>query len=282
MNRYFDFFTRAGHSIASYEDRLGSSAKESEQNEESKFQTLFSDAFGHHVHFNLDVPAILKIERNNARRFISKDSLSSYFLDKLYNPPNIYLSGNLKKRESDLRSFGHFTASISQNPVTKENPEGDTEGSNLFTFLVGEIGTGKTLLLCKVIREIKKREFEAYEDPSVSRQLLVPVYFDFEYEMKGEGGSLLDIDDDFYGKVARAIDRSIQQISYARNNADESARLVLSPLAPKISQLISFIQRLHNAGIRLLLILDNTDGYHYHYSKYSFFPEYYRQQQESV
>ena len=202
MNRYFDYFTRAGHSIATYEDRLGSSAKESEQNEESKFQTLFSDAFWHHVHFNLDVPAILKIERNNARRFISKDSLSSYFLDKLYKPPRIYLSGNLKKRESDLRSFAHFIASITQSPVTKENPQGDAEGSNLFTFLVGDIGTGKTLLLCKAIREIKKKEFEAYEDPADTRQLLVPVYFDFEYEMKGEGGQLLDIDDEFYGKVA--------------------------------------------------------------------------------
>ncbi len=192
MNRYFDYFIRADHSISSYEDRLGSSAKESEQNEESKYQTLFSDAFGHHVQFNLDTPPILRIERNNARRFISNDSLSSYFLDKLYNPPKIYLSGNIRKRESDIRSFGHFLASISQSPVTKENPEGDSEGSNLFTFLVGDIGTGKTLLLCKAIREIKKKELNAYENPVETRQLLVPVYFDFEYEMKGEGGQLLD------------------------------------------------------------------------------------------
>ncbi len=280
---YFEHFTRPDqhYSTTSYENRLVASAKESEHNESSKYQNLFSDAFGHHVQFNLDVPAVIKLQLDNTRRFITNDSLTSYFLDVLYKPPKIYLSQNTQPKEADSRSFAYFVSSISDSPRTRTSPDGDTEGSNSLSFLVGDIGTGKTLLLCKAVREIKRAERLRSADAPTD-QLLLPVYFDFETEMKGDGGQLLNIDDEFYGRLAHAIVRGVEQTEYARTRAAHMRDLDASVHPSKLARLIAIVRTLHTQGVRLLLVLDNLDGYHYHYSKYAFFAEYHRQQIDSI
>jgi hypothetical protein len=281
--KFFDHFTRPDqhYSTTSYENRLVAETEETEHNESSKYQTLFADSFGHHVQFNLDTPPDITLQLENTRRFITNDSLTSFFLDKLYQPPNIYLSQNTHPRPADKRSFDYFLRSISDSPRTRLTSDGDTEGSNLITFLVGDVGTGKTLLLCKAIRDLKKRERERSVDEKVD-QLLLPVYFDFETEMKGNGGQLIDIDDGFYGKLASAIVRSVEQTHYARIRATNISVAANATSVTKLTLLISLVRFLHKNNLRILLILDNLDGYHYHYSKYAFFPEYHRQQVNSI
>jgi hypothetical protein len=280
---YFDYFTRPNqhYSVASYRNRLVAETEETEFNESAKYQTLFADSFGHHVQFNLDTPPTITLQLNNITRFITSDSLTSYFLDNLYTPPNIYLSQNTKLRPADKRTFKFFLDRISDTPVTRVNVDGDTEGSNLMTFLVGDVGTGKTLLLCKAVRELKRRERESIAKGEHGA-LLLPVYFDFEIEMRGDGGQLLDIDDAFYGKIVSSIFRSIEQTHYI------FSRLGARPLVPEseyptnVARLISLVRQLHKSNLRILLILDNLDGYHYHYSKYTFFPQYHRQLVDSI
>ncbi len=280
---YFDHFTRPKqhHSKSNYENQLEASIEETEDNEASKYQTLFADAFGHHVQHNFDAESTIKLQFNNKRRFISNDSLTSYFLNELYTPPNIFNSQNYKPEPNSKRTFNFFLDCISDSPITKNGNNIDTQGSNQISFLIGNVGTGKTLLLSKAIQELRKREnlkvFKNIDDPVV-----LPVYFDFEKEMRIDKNKLLDIDDSFYGKLEAAILATIATVGYARNKITSTSSFYDKPDISKLAKLIERLRILHKDGIRILLVLDNLDGYHYHYSKYAFFGEYYEQQRDSI
>lgn len=280
---YFDFFTRPQHHFSTirYGNRLVAEAPEEEGEITAKYQSLFSDAFGHHVQFNLDVPAEICIQLNNKRRFVENDSLSSYFLDKLYTPPVIFQSQNTNPREADKRSFNYFLQSISDSPVTRKSPDGDTEGSNLVSFLVGDIGAGKTLLLCKAIRDLKRKHREVASSNPTSTVLL-PVYFDFENEMRSNEGKLLDVDDKFFGRLCTAITRSVTLNNYARDKITVPFPAADVPFPDCLTRLITVVRQLMRDGVRLMLVLDNLDGYHYHYSKYAFFPQHHKAQLSSI
>lgn len=119
-------------------------------------------------------------------------------------------------------------------------------------------------------------------DKNNSAVLILPVYFNFEKEMMGGGGRLLDIDDEFYEKICKLI---LQQLNllYLFSSRRAMINKVASDEYPNyMIKLISIIKELHKNRIRLLLILDNIDGYHYYYDKYTFFPEYGIEQANSI
>jgi hypothetical protein len=287
---YSAYFKRPNqeYSTEIYGNRLRADVAESESNESLKYQTLFAECFGHHVQFNLDIPPELTVVHNSNRRLVELDGLTSYFLEKLYVPPVLFESENFPPPVETKRNYSYFLHHILENPSTKKVTNGGTEGSNLITHLIGEIGTGKTLLLCKTIRDIVKEQTErnlqghsspvSYKDP-----LVLPVYFDFETQMKSgaSDGKLKDINDDFYRALFTSIVNTISQTPYTKSLVD-GATVYSFQASSAQTALIDLIQHIRSIGIRLIILFDNMDGYHYIYSKYAFFIEYYKEQLDSI
>jgi hypothetical protein len=281
---FLEHFVRPGSAQMrneTYRNRLVAPTPQSDFNESAKYQTLFADAFGHHEAHNLDTPADLELQFSSVRRVITNDSLSSYFLDKLYRPPKIYLTGNTPVNAVDERTFGFFLQSISEDPRTRSDRAADAEGSNLLSLLIGDVGTGKSLLLCKAIRELKREERAKATDPN-NKRVLLPVYYSFEKHMNGDGRRLRDIDDTFYKTLADAISTTVAQTSYVQRRLSHPQSTGSPSETTGAVQFVELVRRLSMSDVRLLLVLDNLDGYHYHYSNYAFFPKYHQAQLASV
>ena len=287
---FFDFFARPNQDnpTTPYENMLRAPANQADGGDVDKYQTLFAEAFGHHVQFYLNTPPELKIATNSTKRLIESDGLTTYFLEKIYKPPAFYETSNYPPDGDDLRSYDYFLQRILENPDTSGHGGGASEGSNLVTFLIGDVGAGKTLLLCKVFRDILRSQANALRaaecDPnSQSSSCVVPVYFDFETKMKSgaSGGQLKDIDETFYKELFAEIESSLRRAQYAVKRVDFLYLQTIAAFAPRTS-LEELIKYLHTHGIRLILFFDNIDGYHYYYSKYTFFARFYAEQVESI
>ncbi len=244
-----------------------------------KYQNLFSDAFDHHVLPYLDGPAELKVLADDSSRFLTADSLNSYFLDKLYNLPNIYYGSNSSVTKEDQIEYADFVRRISDDPVTSNQAESEMHGSNRVSFLLGEIGTGKTLLLCKVIRDmiLTQRAAQNSEIP-----LLVPVYFNFDKAMVDGSGPPLDIDPHFYSRLGAAILAALDKFTMFRDKTQSLVAAANIQYPNDEVRLNAVIRTAHKCGLRLLLILDNIDRYHFYFSKYTFFEKGRQKQLESL
>lgn len=276
---YGDFFIRPGEycDTTYYTDKLEATAPQGEKVAVEKFQNLFADCFGHHVAQNLEAPPHLTVQSNDSKRFVTADSITSYFIENLYKVPGIYATANVKINEETNIDYDAFLARICDSPVTTQLNSADSMGSNRISFLVGDIGSGKSLLLSKVTRDIlrMRKKLDAQE-------LLVPVYFDFESAMKAEGGRLLDVDEGFFRKLESAIVNQIKHFDDFSHRTPDLDNLACTDSSNYESSIISTIKYIYKCGLRLIIILDNVDGYHYHYDKYTFFQAIHEKQADSI
>jgi len=276
--RFFDLFVRVEQFVkySYYGDIIEPIVK----NENAKkVKTLFSDAFSHHVKVYSDASAELQFLPDDDRRYVSNDSLTAYFVEKLYEMPNIYESSNVEFSDECKVSYLRFIRSIVDTPITKKNDSVDFIGSNRNVFIIGDVGSGKTLLLSKTIRDIVS---EQKRDALKMDFLLVPVYFDFETRMKGYNDKLLDVDDFFIDKLIGGVVEVIQKFEVYKGRLGSIKEWEENNSEKGGAKFISLVKFLFKRGLRLLIILDNVDGYHYYYSKYVFFDKYYKDQVESV
>jgi hypothetical protein len=275
---FFDFFSRPEQvRLELYQDQLG--AHVSNSPDAKKYQNLFCDVFGHHVLTYLDTPSEIQIQLNDQRRFVSSDSLTSYFLDHLYKRPLIYENPNSDFADFDPIPYDDFFRSVTDTPITGDGRASRALGSNRLSYVVGEIGTGKSLFLTKLIRDvlIQQKHLDAGTDTK-----LVPIYFDFEVEMKGSNGQLLDIDDSWFAKLSNSLLKAITDLPLPE---EELNSVIARPPRDGSShelEFINLVRAAYDAGLRILLVLDNIDGYHYYYSKYTFFDSSRRRQIQSV
>lgn len=274
---FFSFFGRPDHVITDlYHDQLGASIGGNEL--ATKYQNLFSDAFGHHIQIAFETPPAIQVQAQDYRRVVTADSLTAYFLDNLYRVPTLYESPNGTHSAADIISYDLFLRSISGTAVTRTTGTSDTIGSNRFSFIIGDIGTGKTLLVSKIIRDILTQQRDAPEQD----YLTVPIYFDFENEMRSDSGQLLPIRDEFFDRLGRSLLRTAQGSSLFKHRAEPLTTLWNDHYGTHEAKFVTLVQTAHRVGLRPLLILDNIDGYHYYYSKYTFFERYRQQQIDSV
>lgn len=107
---FFEYFNRPCQhcDIDRYSDRLGDTLRRGRDNIGGKLQTLFSDAFDHHVEFNLDTPPDIQFLYNDSRRIVSADSMTSYFIDEIYVPPLIFEQTNSRLNKDNVVPFDDF------------------------------------------------------------------------------------------------------------------------------------------------------------------------------
>ena len=236
------------------------------------FYELYRDSFQHHVVAHL-LTGGEKLERTNdpaSKRLFQIDKITAYFLTTVYKPSGISRTENAAQLDTLRRAVEDYQTGFFQrvtgSPISDEFERTGLPGSNRINFLVGEIGVGKSLLATKVCHDARLLPL----DDRNTR--LLAVYVDFESIIKQNNGEFHDIGEDFYRQLLELI-----LTECSREAAiTESIPLVIEPDLPAIQQIRSLAIRLLKLSIpiRLLLVIDNVDRYHFFYSKYIFFEQY--------
>jgi hypothetical protein len=279
---FFDFFGRPEQVVRRlYTDELAAPIEGNKTIR--RYQNLFCDAFGHHIEVNFDAVPEIQIQPDDPRRFITKDSLTAYFLDTLYQPPAIYETPNGSYSVRDSIPYPEFCRSISAPAATCADDRSDAIGTNRFSFIIGDVGTGKTLLVSKVLRDIIKQQRDAQNSSSeIQTDFTLPVYFDFESHMKSGSGELLPIDDTFFDKLSGVLLATVQHSSLFRAKQSALSEVETKSHGTAEAKFIDLVRTAHRVGLHPLLVLDNIDGYDYFYSKYTFFEQYRERQVSSI
>lgn len=232
-----------------------------------KAKNLFQDCLSNHVDF--DNPSIDKLEYNytlDSTRYIPRDILSAYFINKIYNPPEI-----LKYENNESIDYKIFIKNLTENSYVKNENIKYSLGSNRLRFIVGDVGEGKSALIKKSISTI------CNEKKTLNKEYtIISIYFNFE-DLYNYGSRPASLKDDFYTKLYQEIQEKtedyidISDIT-STSNIEHFPELVLKRL----------FKHLMDNKVQLIIFLDNIDFYHYYFAKYSYFDEYYKNQDEMI
>jgi len=107
-NSFYDYFVRVDQKVRhqNYNDMMIYCAVDEIG---KKYQNLFSDTFSHHVSVYADTAPDLQTLVNDERRFVSEDSLTGFFIEKLYEVPNIYENPNVEYDEDSVVTYDFFS-----------------------------------------------------------------------------------------------------------------------------------------------------------------------------
>lgn len=264
---YEDYFTRIEDIVGFNESAYNT--KITGKYDCDKAKNLFHDCFSNHVDF--DNPFVDKLEYNysqNSTRYIKRDSLSAYFINTIYKVPNIY-----EKSTGNLIDLNDFLKVITEESYSDDCQENYDLGSNRLRFIVGDVGEGKSALVKKTISKIctNKNSFDSnYE--------IFSIYINFEeFYNFGSKPKHLQVEDDFYKVfyrlVIEKIDKRIDLSEiYCGQNIHEEPILSIKRVLNKLKEV----------GFRFIIFLDNLDFYHYYTAKYSYFNQYFINQDEDI
>lgn len=264
---YRDYFTRSEDNkdfdISLYKSKITSSIADQRK------ANLFKDCFSNHVDFICQNVTKLEFNIDSKSRYITRDNLSSYFINNIYKIPDI-----TKFSTGEKCDFEEFLIEFIENSfASKKESNKFNLGSNRLRFIVGKVGEGKSAFIKKIISVIKqkKRDFDSeYE--------LLPIYinledrFNYGFEPKPLKGEFLP---ELYNKIYEEARNCENEIDFKELNG-------INPINQSILALKLIISELKAQKVRLLIFIDNLDFYHYYYARYSFFPKYNKQQERAI
>lgn len=254
--------------------------------DENLFGQLYADCFTHHNEVRYAPNDVEKFHfQNDPRRMVRKNNLTAYFQNRfdrveqdVYKTPKIYESPNSVEDESELgepASFAYLyncVTAIPFDPLATFHP---TLGENRVTFLIGEVGIGKTFIVSRIAQTIMRNNIDE------SGYMMIPVYVCLENFVVSHG----NVEDSpefvrlFLLHYFDLIKKAVQLYS------EEAASPVTSPVIDKdsTSELIAgvisnYLKDLANKSkvpIRIVSFIDNLDVLHYQNSRYVFFPDEY-------
>ena len=287
--KYGDYFSRLtdiGVNNSDYVNRI----REPGGRDCKRWNMLFGECFAHHVSPHIP-PADHSVNINidvRGDRWIPKDQLTSTFIHKYYKPPAVYQTSEpnieqlIKSGEIEPIEFQKFSESISVNPITNEHESGFRAGSNRVSFLLGDIGKGKSVFATKLYNHMRSELLQKVNSTeSIEDWILVPVYMDIGNEyVDSHSGEIKDIGEEIYWKLFVAIADSFlhSPLLKSRSKFSEFERSSISDR----SDLIELLAHLARNKIRLIIIVDNLDQYHFQYKKWAFIDEYAITQDRSV
>ena len=245
-----------------------------------KLRNLFRDCFSSHVipSFSAKQNEIIKSEQ--ADRFANSDNISNFFLkNAYYQMPKISqsMTSNEEEIEEDLLSYEDFKKIISTNPINPTNDQNNNElGTNKVSYLVGNVGEGKSTFISKLHQDFENNMREKLNDTTNGEYVLVPILVDFEVSHKKVNGYLEDIDDKFWAKFYETISTKLCDNKILCELAQTDKWIVTPtinghPHSALISHIRNLIHHLAMRNIRLIVIFDNLDGFYFRYTKYSLF-----------
>ncbi len=264
-----------------------------------RFVELYQNVFQHHVE---PFPATtikrpLALEDQSGKRYVANDEItntfiSSYEVNPISKTKNLNNSLDLSAEQIDFKSF---MSSVVGSPLNRNFDKDGLAGSNRVSFLLGDIGVGKSLLTARTVNAV--RESQNWK-PSPGRKesrfreaQVIPIYVDVDGLLLKKDGFVADIDEAFWTKVLCALE---DQLSRHTEIFLKIAHFFKQPIAPAfrvfrdVSKSLLTIKVGHDGGgdyykeVRLFIIFDNIDRLHFHYAKYSFIDDYRKKQEDTI
>lgn len=245
---------------------------------EGKFRVLFSDVFSHHIFIDPEPPSdpIIDFLRDDSKRFVERDDISSIFINRYVKKFKVSATANKSQIDIDEYMLDDWTdvREIADPPI--HLPYKSTRpGSNRLCLLLGEVGQGKSLLLTKVLNDIKAVKLKSELRPVI-------IYFNLEEKWLKKDGSFKEIDESFWeslfselckmSKKAGAPLKIIKQI-------EEEQILHRDQYETKIAKICKVLPE---HGLYAIIAIDNIDRFHFSEMRYSFFRDYQNAQTASI
>ncbi len=185
---YSDYFKRAYPLPQNFkaDEQIGGAS--STEGDDPWMRKLFTACFDHHVRNGEQrIISELEIDTGDSQRRFKVDHLTPYFLRKIYGPSLVGNSFATEHQSDDAQSNGHGSAAKNETQILKHETNecidfdeffhditdsADREivklegrGTNRFSYIIGEIGQGKSLLRTYIADLIRVR---SYSDPRIS------------------------------------------------------------------------------------------------------------------
>ncbi|MGZ5007688.1 MAG: hypothetical protein ACXWFI_08145 [Methylobacter sp.] len=264
---YRDFFLR-GQDRDGFDNHPYKTKIISSHGQDKKTANLFEDCFSNHVNFECSCTNELIFDTTSNSRFIKRDNLSSYFINHVYEIPEItnYIDKTPIK-------YSELLAEITETSFSNISKERFKLGSNRIRYIVGDVGVGKSSFIKRVISDISlnTKDIDSHYN-------IIIVYFNLE-EKYNYGLVPVPLKDDF---LTHLFNKILESIANECINIDLTEIYNINPNNNQVLALKFLIAKLKENKIRLLLFIDNLDFYHYYYARYSFFKEYNAMQEDSV
>lgn len=257
------------------------------------FGQLYSDCFTHHNEVRY-APADQDTFhfQNDPKRLVRKNNLTTYFQTRFlerklpeYKSAPIYQSPNSVEDEAELGEscgFDYFYRCVTAIPFDPNDRFSPTMGENRITFLIGNVGVGKTFKISRVAKKI------ADEGVDEHGYMVIPVYSCLETFVSSHGNTndspelvrrflshLLDL-------IKRSTLQRLPQLASEIQIESPPRDATSEQVAMKISELLKFFARSASTSIRIVVFLDNLDVLHYQNSRYIFFPSEYTKQRKFI
>jgi len=249
-------------------DELVETAQAATNRDTTYFRSLWGDAFNHHADDEMPGdPERLKFDSGDSYRLITKDNLDAYFLRQLVVAPQMSATANENHVDIGHKrgSFESFSKAVSDTAVGGTfAKEGNVTGENRVSYLVGDVGVGKTLTVLKMLDNIR----ESPEDHKGYRT--VCVYLDLHQvtvENDAEPNHLFE-------EVLKRLVAKIRAQLRLRHSHARAATLPNS--ADAESTLKELCHSLLSEGFAPFFVFDNGDKFYFEDAKYRFFEPYAR------
>lgn len=251
--------------------------------DQRKFAQLFKDCFEHHI-TTLNDKSKTKIEIliDDPKRYVALDLIALKFRTEHLADFRIAATrnSNIKDFEDNTVTFEELAREVTAHPLHSSNTRQHTgTPTNRICFLIGNVGRGKSLLVSKII------ERNRHNPSKATTWRALPIYFDCEQLWRGEDGKLRNVDNDFFDKIYDQLLTTINKEELTQET-DISGYLTQHPQpkdnrAPK-TKLLSLSKHLRQKGFYIFLALDNTDRFHFGFTKYAFFEQFSYEQERSI
>lgn len=250
------------------------------------FGQLYADCFTHHNEVRHAPGDEKKFHfQNDPRRIVRKNNLTVYFQSRfddasqdIYKTPSIFESPNSVEDESDLgppTTFAHFYKCVTSIPFDPNASANATLGENRVTFLIGDVGIGKTFLVSRIAQNLMRNNIDE------AGYQMIPVYVCLESFVASHGNTndspefvrlfLIHIFDLIKKSVSQFANEKSSPITAPAFDKDATSESIASLTTTYLRDLAATATE----PLRVVIFIDNLDVLHYQNSRYVFFPDEY-------
>jgi len=250
-----------------FDKRLYSQAIRS-SSKNQKALNLFKDCFSNHTDFAAPYTNELIFEDHSTKRYIQKDNLSAYFINKVYQPPNIFDYDSGEEIE-----YEDFVDEFAEPSFYQGQDSRFVLGSNRIRYVVGDVGQGKSAFMKSIYCSLVRKMSEADGEYKV-----VSVYIDLErrFHYADKPIPLKELFETYL------FEKLIEQTCAQYEDFDLTEIFKINSSNDRLLAIKLLISMAKDQGVRFLVYIDNLDFYHYYYARYSYFENGYAQQEESI
>lgn len=271
--QYYDFFSRGKQTSSDWDNPIGRPRVEDMRN--GRLGQLHRDVFDHH-HLPESAPQYvdkLIVQERDKSRIIALDNLTDYYLNStLPVQTPIYESADLNaddefRTEENKCTAEEFFDIVTDIPFNPESVRHGKLGGNRVTYLFGTVGAGKTFLCARLVAKFLR------EPKDSDGFTIIPIRICFESLARSK---IFDIGVDdgevatgFYSHLLAEIDKHAARV----HKGGVAPPLIAKEWTEQQVYAATFqhLLRLAENFIRVFLIFDNLDGFHYRHSRVIFF-----------